>query len=96
MSKKSVVVSCPIDTYSGYGARSRDFVKALLELDEYNAYAASKCQALQIPFINITKISRKLGDSNDALATDGLHPSGTQYGQWVEEMLPSVIKILEE
>ena len=36
MSKKSVVVSCPIDTYSGYGARSRDFVKALLELDEYN------------------------------------------------------------
>jgi hypothetical protein len=23
------VVSCPIDTYSGYGARSRDFVKAL-------------------------------------------------------------------
>jgi glycosyltransferase involved in cell wall biosynthesis len=25
------VVSCPIDTYSGYGARSRDFVKALLK-----------------------------------------------------------------
>lgn len=29
MSKISVVVSCPIDTYSGYGARARDFVKAL-------------------------------------------------------------------
>jgi len=25
------VVSCPIDTYSGYGARSRDFVKALVK-----------------------------------------------------------------
>jgi glycosyltransferase involved in cell wall biosynthesis len=29
MNKTTVVVSCPIDTYSGYGARARDFVKAL-------------------------------------------------------------------
>ena len=29
--KNTFVVSCPIDTYSGYGARSRDFVKALIE-----------------------------------------------------------------
>lgn len=31
MEKLSCIVSCPISTYSGYGARSRDFVKALLE-----------------------------------------------------------------
>ena len=29
--KKYVVVSCPIDTYSGYGARARDLVKALIK-----------------------------------------------------------------
>lgn len=29
-------VSCPIDTYSGYGARSRDFVKALIEQNKYD------------------------------------------------------------
>ena len=29
--KSLCVVSCPIDTFSGYGARSRDFVKALIE-----------------------------------------------------------------
>jgi hypothetical protein len=36
--KKYCVISCPIDTYSGYGARARDFVKALYELkkDEYD------------------------------------------------------------
>ena len=33
--KQLVVVSCPIDTYSGYGARSRDIVKALLKADKY-------------------------------------------------------------
>ena len=36
MSKNTFYVSCPIDTYSGYGARSRDFVKALIELNEYD------------------------------------------------------------
>ena len=34
--KNTFFVSCPIDTYSGYGARSRDFVKALIELDKYD------------------------------------------------------------
>jgi glycosyltransferase involved in cell wall biosynthesis len=30
--KPICVVSCPIDTFSGYGARSRDFVKALIKI----------------------------------------------------------------
>ena len=30
--KPLCIVSCPIDTFSGYGARSRDFVKALIEV----------------------------------------------------------------
>ena len=32
MSKLVCIVSCPIDTVSGYGARSRDFVKSLIKL----------------------------------------------------------------
>lgn len=35
MSKPTLVVSCPIDTYSGYGARSRDFVQSIIDLDKY-------------------------------------------------------------
>jgi len=34
--KNTFYVSCPIDTYSGYGARSRDFVKALIQSDKYD------------------------------------------------------------
>jgi hypothetical protein len=34
--KNTFYVSCPIDTYSGYGARSRDFVKALINQDKYD------------------------------------------------------------
>ena len=36
MNKPSLVISCPIDTYSGYGARARDFVKSLINLDKYD------------------------------------------------------------
>ena len=32
--KPVCVVSCPIDTFSGYGARSRDFVKALIKVKD--------------------------------------------------------------
>jgi glycosyltransferase involved in cell wall biosynthesis len=32
--KPVCVVSCPIDTFSGYGARSRDFVKSLIQLKD--------------------------------------------------------------
>ena len=34
--KPLFIISCPIDTYSGYGARSRDIVKSLIELDQYD------------------------------------------------------------
>lgn len=42
MEKPSVVISCPIDTYSGYGARSRDFVKALINLNIYDVKILSQ------------------------------------------------------
>ena len=42
MDKISVVVSSPVDTYSGYGARSRDFVKALMALGKYDVKLLSQ------------------------------------------------------
>ena len=34
--KPTFYISCPIDTYSGYGARSRDVVKSIIEMDKYD------------------------------------------------------------
>ena len=33
--KPLLVISCPLDTYSGYGARARDIVKALIKSEKY-------------------------------------------------------------
>ena len=40
--KNTFIVSCPIDTYSGYGARARDFVKSIVELDKYDVKILSQ------------------------------------------------------
>lgn len=40
--KPLVVVSCPIETMSGYGARSRDIVKSLLKYDKYDIKVISQ------------------------------------------------------
>ena len=42
MSKPTLVVSCPIDTYSGYGARARDFVQSIIDLDKYDVKILSQ------------------------------------------------------
>ena len=34
--KPLFVISSPFDTYSGYGARSRDLIKAIIETDKYD------------------------------------------------------------
>jgi hypothetical protein len=36
MSRPSIAISCPIDTYSGYGARARDLVQAIIDIDKYD------------------------------------------------------------
>ena len=64
------------------------------DIDMYNGYISERCAEEGFPFINVTEISRQLGDSDGALATDNLHPSGYQYSLWVNEMLPSVLDLI--
>ena len=42
MSKPLFVISSPFDTYSGYGARSRDLIKAIIETDKYDVKLLSQ------------------------------------------------------
>ena len=40
--KQTLFISCPIDTLSGYGARSRDIVKALIKHEKYDIKVISQ------------------------------------------------------
>jgi len=42
MSKPIFTISAPFDTYSGYGARSRDIIKSIIKSDKYNVKLLSQ------------------------------------------------------
>ena len=93
-SSRVFIVSIPDYGVTPFGSNNSETIAQ--ELDEYNEYARLKCDTLNIPYINITEISRILGASEGALASDNLHPSGTQYALWVDEMIPTVRGLLGE
>ena len=49
-----------------------------------------------IAFVDIFDISLRAAADRSLVADDGLHPSGAQYNQWVERMLPVVERLLGE
>lgn len=86
------VVSIPDYGVTPFGAGNSYSIAR--ELNMYNSYMEVRCADLDIPFIDITSISRRLGDQQGALAPDNLHPSGEQYRQWVEVIHPVVKNLL--
>ncbi|MDF1696269.1 MAG: SGNH/GDSL hydrolase family protein [Saprospiraceae bacterium] len=87
------VVSIPDYGVTPFG--SSNSVQIGMDIDKYNGYIAEQCTLKNIPFIDITEISRTLGDDSDAVAADKLHPSGFQYLQWTNEILPVVVEMLQ-
>lgn len=82
MIKKTITVSCPIDTYSGYGARSRDFVKALIETGEYDVKILSQRWG--------NTSFGYLDDHNEDLLTSLIIPNlTTQPDIWIQITVPN-------
>jgi len=67
-----------------------DPAKIAHELDSYNAIAQKIATLRDISFIEITEISRMAATDSTLIASDGLHPSGKMYEQWVEKMYSQV------
>ena len=87
------VVSIPDYGVTSFGVTNSNAIGQ--EIDLYNEYIADQCSEKKISFIDITRISRELADSDGALVEDGLHPSGSQYLEWTNKILPAVKEILD-
>lgn len=66
----------------------RDPERVAREIDAFNAIGRAEADAMHAQWIDVTGISRA-PDARNALAGDGLHPSGAQYARWVEAILPA-------
>ena len=80
-----ILVSIPDYGVTPFGSNNAENIAQ--ELDKYNDYVYQKAQENNISYIDVTSISRALGDSENALADDNLHPSAYQYSKWVEKIL---------
>ena len=82
-SRRVLVVSIPDYGYTPFG--QDDQPKISEELDRYNNINRDISSEYNVMYVNITDISRMFDPS--LVAPDRLHPSGVQYGKWVDRIL---------
>lgn len=94
-SSRVFVVSIPNYGVTPFGqTRGEDIIRK--ELLEYDAMAKEIATEYNIPFVNITQISERAKENLSFIASDKLHPSGDMYSEWVHEMLPTVLSLIEQ
>jgi len=81
---KVFVVSIPDYGYTPFGKPKQPSISR--DIDLFNAANKEITEKAGVHYINITDISRKGFDDPTLVASDGLHPSGEQYKQWVERI----------
>lgn len=81
------VVSIPDYGYTPFGKSNQVTISAGIDL--FNAANKSITEQAGVTYINITDISRRGLAEPDLVATDGLHPSGKMYSEWVTRILQS-------
>jgi acyl-CoA thioesterase I len=65
------------------------------EIDLWNTACKEICDEFELPFYDITPISKKGATDNSLVAKDGLHPSGKMYALWVAAIIEPVSKLLQ-
>ena len=77
-------------------ASGRDRDKIAREIDQYNAINKEITLSRGIVWIDVTAISRLALNDATLIASDGLHPSGKMYTEWVRLAVPEIVKMLKE
>jgi lysophospholipase L1-like esterase len=78
------IVSIPDYAFTPFGQQSGNPNQISAELDQYNGYSRQIADSLGITYFDITPISRLGLQHPEYVASDGLHPSGIQYTEWVK------------
>lgn len=88
---KIIVISIPDYAYTPFGQSYDNPGLISTEIDRYNTFAKSYCEANAITYINITDITRQGLINTNLVANDGLHPSTAAYELFVERLLPKAV-----
>ncbi|WOK09603.1 SGNH/GDSL hydrolase family protein [Imperialibacter roseus] len=92
--EKVFVVSIPDYGVTPFAA-DRNPEKIGKEIDAFNRAAEAISKKFGVAFVNITPGSREAANDPELVASDGLHPSGKMYTQWVSEIFPIVEEMIK-
>ena len=93
-SSRVIVLSIPDYAFTPFGQSRPNPSMISEELDHYNAYNRQIAESRGVAYFDITPVSRKGLEQPALVATDGLHPSGLMYAQWVELLKEYVRRVL--
>ena len=85
-----IVVTIPDYTVTPAGADYGDPAKQSAGIQRNNAIMTELATARGIVVVDIFDISLEAEVDRSLVAADGLHPSGTQYGRWVDRIVPAM------
>ncbi len=91
-----VVVTTPDYTVTPAGADYGDPAAKRAGIRRVNAIATEEARRLGIAVVDIFDISSGAATDRGLVARDGLHPSGRQYGLWVERIAPLVRSLIAQ
>lgn len=87
------VVSIPDWGLTPFGKSSgRDFKTVTDQINAFNAVNKEETLKLGVSYTDITPESRNVSTDLSLAASDGLHPSGKMYEEWVTLLAPAVVK----
>lgn len=89
-----VTVGVPDYTITPAGADYGDPRRRHDEIVAVNEAMAREAADHGIAFVDIFDVSRRVSGDPTLVADDGLHPSGRQYGLWVERIAPVVAQLI--
>ncbi|HUQ44670.1 MAG TPA: SGNH/GDSL hydrolase family protein [Candidatus Limnocylindria bacterium] len=88
------VVTTPDYTVTPAGSDYGDPATQAAAIRRNNAINAELATARSIAVIDIYDISLEAASDRGLVASDGLHPSGAQYGRWADRIAPVVAELL--
>lgn len=91
-----VAVSTPDYTVTPRGADYGDRAQQAARIVGINVILRAAAAARGIAWVDIHDLSLRAATQRSLVAGDGLHPSGQQYGLWVERIAPVVRRLLDE
>jgi lysophospholipase L1-like esterase len=91
-----VVVTTPDYTVTPRGADYGDPAGQAGAIRRFNSAISEHSAQRGIAVIDIHAISIEAANDPTLVADDGLHPSGVQYGRWVDRIAPIVTELLRD